>query len=556
MMIVYLAQRMSIIIVIVFILSTTSTFKKIFSRNFRISDKIVMIIFFTILGITGSYTGIRMDDAILNSRAVGPMTAGLLGGPVIGIVTGIIVGIHRYLMGGFTSTACAMAAVLQGVIGGAVYYYKDKNVSWEFAGIVTILVEGLEMILVLILSRPFTHAIQIVRNIAIPMIIVNTVAVCAFVIIIQYIHREYEYMAAVQAQKALSIADKTLGYLRRGLDEYTARETALIIYKEIGASAVSITDKEKILAYIGTGEDHHKVGEKLFTNISVKALQTGEVAVGNTKEDILCKHKNCKLSSVAVVPLMKKDKVMGLLKLYKDKEYGISSYDIELTKSLGKLFSTQLELNEVEKQEKLAKEAEIKALQAQINPHFLFNTISTISSLIRTDPDLARNLLLKFSNFFRYNIQKTDKLISLKEELGQISDYLEIEKARHGKKIEINMDINKECLNYLVPPLTLQPLIENAIKHGINQKANGGTVTVEMRKIGEDCEVKVSDNGIGMSKDKLNNIKSGSSTGIGLTNVIERIISIYGDEYTPIIESTEDEGTVISIKIPSSAKGE
>ncbi|MFL0246470.1 LytS/YhcK type 5TM receptor domain-containing protein [Candidatus Clostridium stratigraminis] len=556
MLIVYLAERMSIIIIIIFILSTTRVFKKIFIGNFTTKDKIIMIIFFSILGITGSYTGIRLNDTILNSRAVGALTAGILGGPVVGIATGIIVGVHRYFIGGFTSLACGIAAVLQGVIGGMVYKHKGNNVSWRYAGIVTIIVECLEMALVLLLSKPFTHALQAVKFISMPMIIVNTGAVCAFMLIIDYIHREFEFAAAVQAQKALSIADETLPYLRHGLNEYTAKETAEIIYKITKAAAVSITDKDRILAFIGLGSDHHKVGEPFGTELSFKAIQTGKLVAANTKKEIACKNHECSLSSVVLVPLKKMNKVVGLLKIYKDKEHSITPYDIQLTKSLGSLFSTQLELYEIEHQESLAKEAEIKALQAQINPHFLFNTISTISSLIRTDPDLARNLLLKFSNFFRYNIQKTDKFISLKEELNQISDYIEIEKARYGDKLKINTDIDESCLNYLVPPITLQPLIENAIKHGIKPKAGGGTLFIEIKKIDDYCQIKVSDDGIGVTPLELQKITEGNTTGIGLKNVIQRIVSIFGEEYAPLIESEEGRGTTITIKVPPKAEGE
>lgn len=556
MMIIFLAERMSIIIVIIFILSNTSAFRKIFSRNFRNRDKIILIMFFSVLGITGSYTGIRMDDTILNSRAVGALTAGMLGGPVVGIATGIVVGLHRYFMGGFTSAACGLAAVFQGAIGSIVYYRKRNNLSWKLAGIVTIFAELLEMVLVLLLSKPFSHALRVVNNIALPMIIVNTLAVCTFVLIIDYMHREYEFMAAAQAQKALSIAYGTLPYLRQGLNEYTAQETVQIIYKITDAAAVGITDRDRILAYTGIEAAHHKAGKAFETELSIKAIQTGKVVVGNTREDIGCKHPKCKLSSVVLVPLMKKNKAVGLLKIYKDKEHAITSYDVQLTKSLGMLFSTQLELNEIEHQEKLAKEAEIRALQAQINPHFLFNTISTISSLIRTNPDLARNLLLKFSNFFRYNIQKTDRFISLKEELSQVSDYLEIEKARYGERLKIKIDIDKDCLNYMVPPLTLQPLIENAIKHGIKPKAGGGTINIEMKEAENCCIVKVSDDGIGMSNRQLCEVLEGRSSGIGLKNVIQRIRSVYGEEYTPEIESIEDRGTAIIIKIPPKAEGE
>ena len=197
------------------------------------------------------------------------------------------------------------------------------------------------------------------------------------------------------------------------------------------------------------------------------------------------------------------EKTVGTIKLYKEKENSISLVDEELAKGLGNLFSSQLELSRIEKQEALRIKAELQALQAQINPHFLFNAINTIVSLVRTEPDNARTLLIHLGNYFRNNMQINKEMITILEELEHIEAYLVIEKARFGDKLNIIYDI-PEKLDIIIPPLLIQPIVENAVKHGIFPKEGHGTIKLEIKIEDEYMHVTVEDDGVGISECKKN----------------------------------------------------
>ena len=202
------------------------------------------------------------------------------------------------------------------------------------------------------------------------MILVNSIGLAVFVELVSSVSREQERFGAYQAQTALKVALRTLPFLRNGLNYKSASETAQIILEMTDLDAVAITDESKILAHKGAEEDHHKPGTPLLTSATKTALASGEIAVPLTKHEIGCKNNKCRLGSAIIVPLKRWDKTIGALKLYRLKEGGISSLDMELADGLAHLFSNQLELAEVENQRKLLCDAEIKALQAQINPHF------------------------------------------------------------------------------------------------------------------------------------------------------------------------------------------
>ena len=210
---------------------------------------------------------------------------------------------------------------------------------------------------------------------------------------------------------------------------------------------------------------------------------------------------------------------------------------------MAKLFSTQLELSQIEEKEALRAKAELDALQAQINPHFLFNAINTIVSLIRTEPDEARELLIHLGDYFRNNMQFNKEMIPISDELKNIEAYLKIEKARFGAKLLIDYDIS-ETLDALIPPLLLQPIVENAVKHGIFPKETQGEVKIKIYQ-DETLHLIVEDDGVGMSDDK-------KKDAIGLQNVKKRLHSIYGKNFKFDIESAKDKGTKVSIEIGGS----
>ena len=185
-----------------------------------------------------------------------------------------------------------------------------------------------------------------------------------------------------------------------------------------------------------------------------------------SREDIGCNHPECPLEAAIVVPLRVKNDVIGTLKLYFTNRHDVSHSDKQLASGLAEIFSSQLELGQAETQSALVRDAEIKSLQAQVNPHFFFNAINTISALVRIDSEKARKLLLQLSQFFRSNLQGArNNTISLEKELQQVEAYLSLEQARYPDRFDVSFNIEDSCYGALVPPFAIQILIENAIKH-------------------------------------------------------------------------------------------
>ncbi|MEW5982831.1 MAG: histidine kinase [Acidobacteriota bacterium] len=202
----------------------------------------------------------------------------------------------------------------------------------------------------------------------------------------------------------------------------------------------------------------------------------------------------------------------------------------------------------LEEQEKLLLQARITALTGQINPHFLFNTLASISSLIRTRPETARTLILKLSNLLRRLLRSQDHFVTLREELGSVDEYLDIEVIRFGSQLQVEKEVSPETLDLTVPSMILQPLVENSIKHGLAPKVGGGRIVIRSHRENGQAVIEVDDDGLGMSPDRLETIRS---AGIGISNVDERLRVIYGDSCRLKITSTPGVGTVARIEIPA-----
>ena len=375
-------------------------------------------------------------------------------------------------------------------------------------------------------------------------------------IILRNIEISYEHQEAIQSHKTLEIAGQTLPFLRLGLNQESAKKTAKIILQITDVSAVAITDKRKILAYEGTGSDHHHVGESILTMATRNVIETGEIKVIGNKQEIGCPVSTCPLSGAVIAPLKSDTEVIGTLKIYQTDLSRITPGKINLAIHLAQLLSIQTELAELEILNQLKTEAELKALRAQINPHFLFNTLNTIASFYRTKPNDARTLLIKFSQFFRKSLKQHENFVSLEEELEYIDDYLSFEKARFGTSLVIEKYIDPASLRYKVPVLILQPLIENSLKHGfayrdITKKPDKNVISIRAQKENTYLKITIMDDGVGMPpKDTLKTFDSTMGIGLGINNVYERLKTIYGDEYEPRIESAINKGTKIIIRIP------
>lgn len=566
MMIVYvlknLINNMSTLIVIAYLISRIDAFKKfVLGKRNSLKDKLIMAVIFGFMGILATYTGVSVKGAIANSRIIGVFVGGIFGGPIVGLGAGLIAGFHRWAIdiGGFTAVACSLSTIVEGLIGGmASKYIKNKKNNWIHALILGVLSEILQMIIIIIIAKPYEAAVELVKIIWVPMVLFNPIGIAVFVALIDGIYKDQEKEAAIQTQLALNIAEKCLPYLRKGLTDVTEiQHVAGIILKMADVEAVAITDKEKILAHAGIGEDHHRSGDRILTNFTKEVIESGNMAIAKIKEDIGCKDETCKLKSAVIVPLLKKREVIGALKLYKNIEYGISDVDIILAQGLAKLFSTQLELAEMDYQIKLREKAELKALQSQINPHFLFNAINTIVSFCRIDIDKAKQLLINLGDYFRNTLSNNEDYVGIETELNHVNAYLAIEKARFDEKLKIEVDVDKK-VDCLLPQLILQPIVENAIKHGLIPKKDGGTIIIKAEKINSETHITVEDSGVGIDEEIIeqlynNKLQEGK---IGLSNVHNRLKSIYGQEYGLKIFNREEGGTKVEIIIPNRIAGD
>jgi two-component system, LytTR family, sensor kinase len=204
----------------------------------------------------------------------------------------------------------------------------------------------------------------------------------------------------------------------------------------------------------------------------------------------------------------------------------------------------------LQEQEKLLLAAKIEALASQINPHFLFNTLTSISSLIRTQPETARMLITKLSGLLRRLMRSTDHFVTLREELESIDEYLAIEVVRFGPQLRVDKQIAPQTLDVIVPSMILQPLVENSIKHGLSRKVGGGRITIKTHARDGHTVIEVHDDGLGMTEERL---VHALGDGIGLSNVDERLRVIYGANYHLKLTSVPGEGTCASVAIPELA---
>lgn len=355
-------------------------------------------------------------------------------------------------------------------------------------------------------------------------------------------------------EKGKNVKDVSLKYV---LNIDTAQKVAKVIYDISDLSGVAITSMDSVLAFIGIDcPEHPLAGMPIVSSDTAEVLRTGKIKTVHDRGGLKCtKDCECPIESTVIAPLTIDDEIIGAVKLYHPSKDDMPEYVTRLAVGAAKLLSMQVELAEKEHQKKLMTEAQLDALRARINPHFLFNTINTISVLVRTEPEKARKLLLNLSAYFRNSLQTSKHIIPIYQEFENINNYIEIERARFGDKINVEIIYEPEIKNAVVPILSIQPLVENAVIHGLNPKEGYGKITITAKAYGENkIEVCVMDNGVGIKDEVLPLVKefkysSGTGAGVGFSNVNSRLKLIYGEESGIKIESKYREGTKVSFII-------
>ncbi|WIX86948.1 histidine kinase [Amycolatopsis sp. DG1A-15b] len=353
--------------------------------------------------------------------------------------------------------------------------------------------------------------------------------------------------AMLQAVHRMS---KAAPNLRAGLDEDAADKITTQLLQMLDCVAVGITDSEgTLLSWDGEANEHY-----------VDLVEAIGAAIRKHRREVVahdrmpCNHRGtCRMKTAVIVPLLVEGETEAALIVVGRTRGRL----VQMADAVAQFVCTQFELSRLDESKQQLQQAEIKALRAQISPHFVYNALNTISALIRTDPEEARELLQDFADFTRYSFRTSGMFTSLAEELRNIDRYLTIENARFGGRLEVRMKIAPEVLSVVVPFLIIQPLVENAVKHGLASKPSGGCVTVIAQDYGTEALISVEDDGIGMDPRRLKDVKNAHSTGahVGLGNISQRMQQVFGSDYAVMVETAPGAGMKVTLRVPKFVPG-
>ncbi len=351
---------------------------------------------------------------------------------------------------------------------------------------------------------------------------------------------------AAGMQSALHAATATLPHLRRGLTPRSAAAAAPHLRALTGAAAIALADTRAVLAIDGEGREQVRPGD-LLSRLLVRTPDDHLHVVPK----LISSDPTCPLRSAVLAPLTVQDRRAGSLIAFYRSTGRPSQAELRVVAEAASLVSAQVALSVLAEQEERLAHAELRALRAQISPHFIYNALAAVAGNIHARPDEARELLIDFAEFTRYLFRDGRSYVTLGEELDHVERYLRLEQARFRDSLHVLFDIPPETRDVVVPAMSVQPLVENAVRHGVERRAGTGRVAVRARTVGSDVELRVTDDGTGMDPERVPAVLAGAGGGIGLSNVNARLRATFGDRYALQVESVVGEGTTAVMTVPN-----
>lgn len=341
--------------------------------------------------------------------------------------------------------------------------------------------------------------------------------------------------------------------LREGLTVTSAERSTRHLRALLGTPAAALTDTSGVLHWDGLGSHHRTQLPELVAPV----VDHGRTRIVS-RDDLPCDDAGCPVRQLVVSPLVVEETLVGTLVVGASEATGGL---VRAADEVAAWVSGQLELAELDASRTRLMEAEVRALRAQISPHFIYNSLGAIASFVRTDPDRARELLLEFADFTRYSFRRHGDYTTLAEELRSVERYLLLEQARFGDRLQVTLRIAPEVLPVAVPFLCIQPLVENAVRHGLEASADKedgiGRLTIEARDVDQECVIEVEDDGAGEDPERVRRALAGDTTmdSVGLGNVDARLRNAYGDDYGLVVETAPGSGTKVIVRVPKFAPG-
>ncbi len=351
-------------------------------------------------------------------------------------------------------------------------------------------------------------------------------------------------------QAALHAAAATLPHLRHGLSEESATQAAPRLRTLVDAPALAMCDRTHVLAFDGAGADHHHAGETVIAGVVPVPPGTARLRV---EPRLQCDEPGCPLAAAVVAPILVGERTVGALVAFYRSGDRLRPEDTRVVQECAALVGAQVALSELEAQSDRLAEAELRALRAQISPHFVYNALAAIAAHIHSDPEEARELLTDFAEFTRYAFRSQRPYVTVADELRYVEKYLRLEQARFGDRLSVRIEVAPEVLQAVVPVLSLQPLVENAVRHGLEAHGGRGLLEILGRDRGADVELRVRDDGPGMDVDP-EVLLCGGSGGIGMANVQGRLQQSFGEGYGLRVSSSTA-GTEVVMTLPKFRAG-
>lgn len=347
------------------------------------------------------------------------------------------------------------------------------------------------------------------------------------------------------AHQALHQASSAAVHLRGGLAAPDVDRAARPLRVLLGAAGVAIVHDGRVVAADGVAADHAGHADAAIA-LAAEVRASGRREVRRVDED-----EGVPGSEAVAAPILVDGAVTGVLVAF---HAPVRAALVRAVTEVADWCAAQVALGDLEASRTALAEAELRALRAQISPHFIYNALTAIASFITTDPARARELVLEFADFTRYSFRRQGEFTTLAEELRSIHSYLELERARFGERLTVTLRIAPETLATVIPFLSVQPIVENAVRHGLEPGEGGGTIRIEARDDATHTEIVVEDDGVGMDPEALRALLTAGTDGghIGVRNVDTRLRQLYGAAGGLVVETNTGAGTLVRMRVPKS----
>lgn len=538
-------HKVCVLVTITYLASRMDFFARLLLQNTRPQDRAFGYLFFSCLSL--AEVVLAPHNPLMDARIVSATAAGLLGGLFLGAGVGITTGLMSLLHSPWTVIDCG-PAVVAGTLGGLVCRYRPAFAPKLLAGfLVGILGHGLWLAIRLQRDYLVGSWDSIAVQYVLPMLL-SGAGVSLFLVIVGDMRAQRQRIERSELAKAIGLANRTRPTLGTDLDEVAAEHVASMVLRLTGVPAVAVAVEGRLLAHVGEAAEYHRK-RGMVPEVAVQAMEDGE-RHATEKRATWCDHPGCPFGSAVAAPLWYQGRIVGSVILFETRHVKFRPEVVDLGAEVAQfLVSYQLQTAEIAKHAQEVSKAELKALQAQVHPHFLFNALNTLAGMCEVNPTQASELTVKLGEFFRSSFRSDREPVStVAEELATTRSYLDIEKARFGDRLQVIEETDPEANDCDLPSFSLQPLVENSIVHGVSKKTGQGIVKITTRLRNDHLYCCVTDNGRGFDAHPEAWRRNGSHALSMLTGRLERI---YPGDYRLIVRSSKDRGTLVCIRIPA-----